>query len=334
MKYSFGFLCTISCLSFVSSFIYPNEFLQFRIKYNKQYVNPMVEYTSNKNFQENLNIIRYLNNQNSELKLEINQFGDLTLDQFQKIHLMQKSFNHLSIQKYQQKYRPKYTSDLPNIDWNQLGYVRSVKQQGVCGSCWSFSTIGALESFVDIQYGIKEELSEQQLVDCSSSNYGCQGGMMHLAFQYILQSGGVVKSSDYPYQMKQYSCRINKTFLPLIETTRFKIGYVQPNDLLSLQTALSINPVCIGIDANSHEFMFYREGIYDKPLEKYPNLNHAILLTAMNNKDQIWTIKNSWGVDWGLNGYMNIRMKSLTGVGGMNQYCILPIHPTLELNKN
>jgi C1A family cysteine protease len=294
------------------------DFVQYKMKYNKLYKNELDEYNSKIIYNENLSKINYFNQNNNNLKLEINQFGDLNLKTFNEKFLIKTPLSKLSLPKY------KFNSDLKlqNIDWNELGYVRKVKQQANCGSCWAFSTIGALESYIHINYNLDYELSEQQLVDCSKENYGCNGGWMHTAMKFIINNNGIVKAEDYEYKGLKQICQIKNN---IKETSNFKIGYINPNDLKSLQYAIYLNPICIAIDANQFEFMFYKDGIYDKPLEEKPQLNHAILLTGMNIDEKYWTIKNSWGIDWGNNGFMKIRIKEHTGVGGMNSYCILPL---------
>lgn len=86
-------------------------------------------------------------------------------------------------------------------DWRSLGVVSPVKNQGKCGSCWTFSTIGALESHFLLKYGQFRNLSEQQLVDCAGDydNHGCKGGLPSHAFEYIKDNGGISLETNYPY---------------------------------------------------------------------------------------------------------------------------------------
>lgn len=315
------FLLSLFILPLVHCF-HQTDFHQFKLKYDKQYLNPTLEYKSKIIFNDNLSNIKYFNQRNQHLKLDMNQFGDLNLHLFYQQFLMKNQLLNENLSLHQYSFRSDF--HFINIDWNQMGYVRPVKQQGKCGSCWSFSTIGALESFIDIHNGIKTELSEQELVDCSKKNHGCNGGWMHLAYQYILDNNGVLTSKEYPYLGKEKSCK-NLKPQKMKETSQFKLGRVKMNDLTSLQYAIYLNPISIAIDANQFEFMFYKDGIYDKPLETNPQLNHAILLTAMNIEKEYWTIKNSWGLNWGIDGYMNIKIKPHLGVGGMNSYCVLPL---------
>lgn len=94
------------------------------------------------------------------------------------------------------------------INWVDKGAVTSVKNQGSCGSCWAFSAIGAMEGRYQIAHGALISQSEQELVDCSTSNHGCRGGSMELAFQYF-NSHLTERENDYPYTAKDGTCKYN-----------------------------------------------------------------------------------------------------------------------------
>ncbi len=102
--------------------------------------------------------------------------------------------------------------DIPSHwDWRDYGIVSPVKNQAKCGSCWTFSTVGAMESHYIKKYGQFRNLSEQQLVDCAGAfdNYGCNGGLPSHAFEYILSAGGLTTEDQYPYKaVTQASCML------------------------------------------------------------------------------------------------------------------------------
>uniref|UniRef100_A0A3P8ZWX5 Cathepsin S n=2 Tax=Esox lucius TaxID=8010 RepID=A0A3P8ZWX5_ESOLU len=193
------------------------------------------------------------------------------------------------------------------LDWREKGYVTSVKMQGSCGSCWAFSSVGALEGQLMKTTGKLIELSPQNLVDCSSKygNKGCDGGFMTKAFQYVIDNNGIDSEHSYPYSGVQQPCKYNPaeraancsrySFLPEGDENMLKQGLA------------TIGPVSVAIDATRPRFAFYRSGIYDDPTcTKKPN--HAVLAVGYGTMDgqDFWLVKNSWGTTWGDQGYVRM----------------------------
>jgi C1A family cysteine protease len=314
-------LVQITCAFFNLNMNYQN-FVKYKIEFEKKYQNSFIEQTAYQNFCKNSEMIKKMNQIQSSYSVGTNNYTDQNIEFFMKSRLNFKMHNTSSIIRY-----PVLSSSdnvFKNIDWKDR--VRSVKNQGNCGSCWAFSTIGALESMIDIQHDIKTELSEQQLVDCSDQNYGCSGGWMHEALFYVQESNGVYPEKDYPYRANENNQCFDKDFeKKILEASKFRVVFVKENCPESLNNALQINPVCIAVDANDYGFMFYKDGIYDRPLEDRTSINHAVLLTSYDS-DQggSWGIKNSWGKSWGKDGYMRIKRRDEHGVAGMNSYCVFP----------
>jgi len=200
-----------------------------------------------------------------------------------------------------------------SIDWRQRKCVTPVKDQGICGSCWTFGSIGSLESIWAATYHELFELSEQQIVDCSwetwlEGNSGCDGGFAAPAFDWIWKNGGVAGEHEYPYLMVDSYCDATKVN-PVVRMT----GYVNvsASSEQALQFAVgTYGPVSVAIDAAHLEFEFYSSGIYYNPNCKNDpdDLDHEVLVVGYGShggKDY-WIVKNSWSTHWGDQGYIKM----------------------------
>jgi len=307
------------------------EFLRFKEKFNKKYKNPTEEYHSFQNFNHNCELIRFKNSKVSSYKLGINQFSDKTMEYLQG-NLLSSNFydqdSHVPSLLFgkDDNLIKRKNKVFNSIDWTEKGFVSRVKNQGACGSCWAFSTTGALESMIHINKGIKMELSEQELINCSVQNFGCKGGWMHKAFDYVISKKGLFSGLDYPYKENHDVCDEN-----LIDTKRISESgdfdyLVLPTDSVdSMKHAIMINPICAAVRAD-FDFVYYEDGIFDQSIVKNPKVNHAILITGFDQNKNIWRLKNSWGTSWGQHGYMDISIKEKSGVTGINSYCIVPLY--------
>ncbi|KAG9334719.1 hypothetical protein JZ751_007254 [Albula glossodonta] len=154
---------------------------------------------------------------------------------------------------------PDYSEELPKaIDYRKLGYVTPVRNQGSCGSCWAFSSVGALEGQLMKTQGKLLSLSPQNLVDCVKENDGCGGGYMTNAFKYVKKNGGIDSEEAYPYVGEDQSCAYNKTG-KAAEIRGFK--EVPEGSEKALQAAVAkFGPISVGIDASLGTFFQYRRG--------------------------------------------------------------------------
>jgi C1A family cysteine protease len=211
-----------------------------------------------------------------------------------------------------------------SIDWVSRGAVTPVKNQGHCGSCWSFSTTGAMEGSYQVATSQLLSLAEQQLVDCDRSNSGCSGGWPYMAMTYASRNGACLESS-YPYTARGGSCHASSCTMGLKPGT--VSGYMHVGQTTSaLLSALNSQPVSVTVDAGEIAFQFYSNGVINHGC--YGQINHAVLATGYGTSadgTKYWRIKNSWGASWGESGYFNLER----GVGSQGDACILQEPPAV-----
>jgi len=206
------------------------------------------------------------------------------------------------------------------VDWRAKGAVTPVKNQGQCGSCWAFSTTGSLEGAHHLATGKLVSLSESNLVNCSTKNSGCNGGLMDLAFEYV-ETNPLMTEAAWPYQASKefLGCWRNYKKADGVVTVS-KYADVTPNQPNQLKAALATGPVSVAIEADKSAFNQYTGGVITGSACG-TQLDHGVLAVGWGTDatagDYI-IVKNSWGPSWGEEGFVKIGVAAGAGVCGIN----------------
>ncbi len=279
------------------------------------------------NFERSHDLVKRANSKDSNLKLTLNKFADKTIEEYKKEYL----FDYTSFEKDATSWESEFSnktntgrflqeahSTFTHLDWSV--FVRNEYDQEDCGSCWAFATKAAIEINHYIRYGESIELSAQQMVDCDSSNLGCDGGSPRNALNNIMR-GGITLNSNYPYEAIQNSCTANS--IPnnfVLEAFEMCApGSCTREYVIEL---LSKGPVISTLDANTYEFMLYDEGMLDY---ECVSRNHAIVIVGYYNDgiEEYFKGVNSYGSDWGEGGFFKINVKNRDACF-LDYYAIFP----------
>jgi len=317
---------TDDLLKFQPMLAFEDVWQNFKLEHDKTYAHATEELVRKQVFLENLKKIEMHNYLHSKgLKsytLGVNKYADMESSEFVKMMNGWKMNN--STRSGATYMSPNVPMALPDsVDWRTQGYVTGIKDQGQCGSCWSFSATGSLEGQHFRKNGQLVSLSEQNLVDCSRKygNNGCEGGLMDFAFQYINDNKGIDTESSYPYEAKDLTCRYNAANKGATD-----VGFVdvpQDNEEKLKEAIATIGPISVAIDAAHTSFQLYKSGVYDEPACT-DNLDHGVLAVGygtMNGHDY-YIVKNSWGTSWGNEGYilMSRNKKNQCGIASAASY--------------
>jgi len=306
------------------------KFRDFKLKYKKTYRSIDEEIDRLKIFRANLAEIEAHNSGRSSYKKGVNQFTDLTKEEFKDTYLGLKTFpSSLSSAERRLREARNTTRQLPDsVNWVDEGAVTGVKNQGACGSCWAFSLTSQVESYNYLATGQLVELSTQQVTSCTPNTLscggtgGCRGSVTQLGFNY-LQLFGAVADADWPYVSGttgdggQCDYDLNK-MTPVVGMAGY--NSLTPNDEDAIMHHIAeVGPLAIAADASN--WGSYQGGVFDGcSFEENISINHGIQLVGYGTEFgplgtfDYWLVRNSWGESWGENGYIKLKRTNQCGV--------------------
>jgi cathepsin L len=290
-----------------------NDWEAYKTQHGKEFSDESLENERMLAFLSSQQHIRHHNkayeNGDVNFKLGLNHIADLPFSEYQKLNGYRRIYGDQG-RRNSSRFLAPLNVEVPDaVDWRDHGYVTDIKNQGMCGSCWAFSSTGALEGQHKRATGTLVSLSEQNLVDCSTAfgNNGCNGGLMDFAFQYVKENHGIDTEDSYPYKAKQKKCNFKRGAVGAEDT-----GFVDlpEGDEEQLKVAVATQgPISVAIDAGHRSFQLYKTGVYYEKQCSSEQLDHGVLVVGYGTDQKggdYWIVKNSWGKEWGMEGFIHI----------------------------
>lgn len=262
-------------------------------------------------FRESLKRHRYLNSVFPHGKATafygINQFSYLFPEEFKATYLRSKPSRY-----------PRYPSEVQTpvphtplplrFDWRDKHVVTPVRNQQACGGCWAFSVVGAVESAWAIRGQPLEDLSAQQIIDCSYNDCGCKGGSPLSALIWLNKTREkLVRDSEYPFTAQNGLCRYFSSSQPGLSIQNYVAYDFSDQEDVMARTLWHHGPLVVIVDAAS--WQDYLGGVIQHHCSS-GKANHAVLVTGFDQTGRIpyWIVRNSWGSSWGAAGYAYVKM--------------------------
>jgi len=303
------------------------SFEKYKAEFHKQYSSDDEHSLRQNVFESRLAQIK-LHNQDSTKtwKSGVNQFTDRTEQELKQLLGYRKDIAYMTketqaFKRYTTPFKIQDEAPIPkHVDWREKGVVSAVKDQGQCGSCWTFATAETIESHYTIHTGDLMDFSEQQILDCTPNpnqcggTGGCAGGTAELAMARIIQMGGLSSEWTYSYSSywgSNYQCKFNTNLTHPIAQLQSYVD-LPSNQYEPIISAVShIGPLAISVDASS--WFAYESGVFDGCNQTNPDIDHAVQLVGFGSDDKLgdyYLVRNSWSPLWGESGYIKLRRTS------------------------
>lgn len=321
------FLILLTCL-LAGSLALPDlntqEWITFKNQYRKAYKDQAEELLRLKIYLQNKVLVAAHNAKFSSGKetyeVRLNQFADMLVVESTARRNAPEPPKHRQLKLT----FPNIFKSLPKtVDWRLKGAVTPVKNQGDCESSWAFGAVGALEGQLAIKQGKLIPLSTQNMIDCIKENAGCKSGSPLVAFDSIKRRGGVQTEADYPYNGKQNACRFNAAKAIKIKG----VFSIQENEGNFINALANVGPIAVMIDTKNSLFRFYHRGIFSSPncSTGKGDLSALAVGYGTEGKTNFWIVKNSFGQEWGENGYFRMARngQNLCGIASYASYPLL-----------
>jgi len=319
------FFCVVVAVSARHS-NWQHEFDTYVSNFGKVYSGPAEHRTRMRHFVANMIEAERLNKHNPKARFGPTKFSDLSKEEFAERYLTAKPIAKPRMPPTKDFSRPAKVHDIfasgrlmgpdpTNYDWSSAGVITPVYNQGQCGSCWAFSATETIESYYALAGGALTQLSMEQIVDCDTSDSGCGGGFPTSAYQYVESAGGIDSYSSYPYTAgggSSGSCQFSSSNV-VTDVSSYQSISGESGEYSQLSSS-SGGPVSICVDASS--WQNYQGGVLTSCGD---NVDHCVQLTGYYNygsSSAYWNVRNSWGSDWGQNGYIWIAIgQDLCAIG-------------------
>jgi len=299
----------------VCAFAIPHDeavksFADFQHKYKKSYATDAEFHRRFQIFKNNLaKAEQTQQKETATAKYGMTKFSDLTEEEFTSQYLMPKFSKKDMPKAPMAKFNSSWTMPTQDsFDWNSKGAITPVYDQGQCGSCWAFSATETIESYWMLAGNSLTQLSMQQIVDCDTTDQGCNGGWTYDAYQYVISAGGLEPLSDYAYTAETGTCNFQSSDV-VAQISGWSYVTQSQDENAMLQWVTNSGPLSICVDASS--WSSYQGGVVG---ECGTSLDHCVQLTGFSSvqNTDAWNVRNSWGTDWGEEGYIYLARGSDT----------------------